>query len=296
MKMKTIVLLKTCIVAVLLMAYSGSMSAQQVKQLPASPFWVDLWQDGLPNSNGKESQGYSDEKSNFKPSIRVYLPRQAKQPVKAVVVCPGGGYAHLALNHEGYDWGAFFNGQGMAAIVLRYRMPNGHREVPLSDAYEAMRYTREHAAEWGIDPACIGIMGSSAGGHLASTVATHAPDELRPAFQILLYPVISMNPELTHAGSRHNLLGDNPSAKLEKELSNDLQVNKKTPPAFIALSEDDRVVKPENSRLYYEALQARNIPAELKVYPTGGHGWGSNLNFEYHPEVMLALKNWLKKL
>lgn len=296
MKMKAIVLLKTCIVAVLLMASSGSMSAQQAKQLPASPFWVDLWQDGLPNSNGMESQGYSDEKSNFKPSIRVYLPRKVKQPVKAVVVCPGGGYAHLALNHEGYDWGAFFNGQGMAAIVLRYRMPNGHREVPLSDAYEAMRYTREHAAEWGIDPACIGIMGSSAGGHLASTVATHAPDRLRPAFQILLYPVISMNPALTHAGSRHNLLGDNPSAELEKELSNDLQVDKKTPPAFIALSDDDLVVKPENSRLYYEALRSHHIPAVLKTYPTGGHGWGSNLNFEYHPEVFMALKDWLKTL
>lgn len=279
---------------VLLLSVIGKAYAQNTK-LPDSPFWVDFWENGLPNTNGMEAQGYDDRKHNFKPGIRVYLPAGAKKPVKAVVICPGGGYEHLALRHEGYDWGTYLNALDIAAIVLRYRMPNGNREVPLSDAYEAIRYTKAHAAEWNIDPDCIGIMGASAGGHLASTIATHAKDELRPAFQILLYPVISMKPELTHRGSRRRFIGEHPTAELEREYCNELQVDVKTPRTFIAWSEDDRTVKPENSRLFYEALKAKNIPVETKIFPTGGHGWGIKLSFAYHAEMLLALKQWLIK-
>lgn len=272
----------------------GSAVAAQNASVPSSPFWVDLWEEGLPNTNGMEQQGYSDKKHNFKPSLRVYLPAGAKKPAKAVVICPGGGYEHLALRHEGYDWGTYLNALDIAVVVLRYRMPNGNREVPLSDACEAIRYTREHAARWNIDPDCIGIMGASAGGHLASAIATHAPQELRPAFQILLYPVISMKPELTHRGSRKRFIGENPTPALEREFCNELQVNADTPRAFITWSEDDRTVKPENSRLYCEALKAKNIPVETKVFPTGGHGWGIKLSFAYHAEMLLALKQWLE--
>lgn len=137
-----------------------SMNAQdKVMKKQDSPIDIDLWQNGLPNTNGMEAQGYDDKKNNFKPSIRVYLPKASQQPARAVIICPGGGYGHLAMAHEGYDWAPFFNEQGIAAIVLKYRMPNGNREVPMSDAYEAIRYAKEHASEWNINPDCIGIMG-----------------------------------------------------------------------------------------------------------------------------------------
>ena len=207
------------------------------------PFDVDLWEKGLPNSNGREAEGYDDEKRNYKPSVRVFLPKSEK-PVKAILICPGGGYNHLALKDEGYDWALYFNKRNMAAIVLKYRMPNGNPDVPVSDAYEAMRYIKEHAKEWNILPDSIGIMGSSAGGHLASTVATHATAKVRPAFQILFYPVIIMDGQDVHQGSRKQLLGENPDAKLVKKYSNELQVTKKTPRAFIALSGGDQSVKP----------------------------------------------------
>lgn len=287
--MRTITFLKLLVISILI-SVNGTTQAQ--KKSPE--FWVDLWQNGLPNSNGMEHEGYNDKKHNFKPSICVYLPAKAQKPTKAVVICPGGGYGHLALRHEGYDWGTYLNSLNIAAIVLRYRMPNGNREVPMSDAYEAIRYVKEHATEWNINPNCIGIMGASAGGHLASTIATHAEDELRPAFQILLYPVISMKQELTHSGSRRRFIGENPTTELEQEFSNELQVDVKTPRTFITWSEDDRTVKPANSHIFYEALKKQNIPVEAKIFPTGGHGWGIKLSFTYHAEMLLALKQWFE--
>lgn len=260
------------------------------------PFDMDLWPAGLPNSNGMESLGYDDSKKNFKPSVRVFLPVATEKPAKAVVICPGGGYSNLALSHEGYGWAPFFNEQGMAAIVLKYRLPNGHHEVPASDAMEAIRVVKEHAAEWNIDAVSIGIMGSSAGGHLASTVATHAPAEVLPAFQILFYPVILMDLENTHAGSRKNLLGDDPSEDLERLYCNDLQVSANTPPAFITHSDDDKVVKPINSVKYYMALQQQGVSAAMFIYPTGGHGWGIRPNFLYHQEILTELSSWLKNI
>ena len=260
------------------------------------PFDVDLWEKGLPNSNGREAEGYDDEKRNYKPSVRVFLPKSEK-PVKAILICPGGGYNHLALKDEGYDWALYFNKRNMAAIVLKYRMPNGNPDVPVSDAYEAMRYIKEHAKEWNILPDSIGIMGSSAGGHLASTVATHATAKVRPAFQILFYPVIIMDGQDVHQGSRKQLLGENPDAKLVKKYSNELQVTKKTPRAFIALSGGDQSVKPIHSESYHKALVAQKVSSEIHIYPNGKHGWGYNKrSFPQRTEMMKDLENWLRTL
>ncbi|WP_321480121.1 alpha/beta hydrolase [uncultured Bacteroides sp.] len=262
------------------------------------PIKITLWPDGAPNTNGqagKEEKGKNGRVSNvIQPEITIYL---ANKPNGiAIIMCPGGGYARLAMNHEGYDMAPWFNAQGISYIVLKYRMPNGHYDVPFSDAEQAIRLVRQHATEWNINPSKIGIMGASAGGHLASTLATHyTSKETRPDFQILLYPVITMNPAYTHAGSRKNLLTATPTAKLEKEFSNELQVNAETPQAFIALSSDDGAVPPENSINYYLALLKNKVPATMHIYPTGGHGWGFRDSFTYKRQWTEELEKWLRE-
>lgn len=244
-----------------------------------------LWPSGAPNDNG-------NPKDTAK--ITVYLPSKEKATGRCVVICPGGGYSHLAMAHEGHDWAPFFNNMGIAAVVLKYRMPNGNKEVPSSDAEEAVRLVRRNAAEWNINPADVGIMGSSAGGHLASTVATHATGDALPNFQILFYPVITMMPDITHKGSHDCLLGEKPNKKDERVYSNDMQVSRLTPRAFIALSDDDRAVLPVNGVNYYIELYRHDVPATLHVYPSGGHGWGNRDSFLYHNEMQLELKAWLR--
>lgn len=158
------------------------------------PFDVDLWQGGMPNTNGRDSAPFDESKGNFKPSIRVFLPAPELSTGRVIVVCPGGGYSGLAYHHEGYDWAPYFNKQGIALVVLKYRMPKGgYKEVPFSDAEEALRVVRDSADIWNINPNDVGIMGFSAGGHLASTIATHSAFDVRPNFQILFYPVITMD-------------------------------------------------------------------------------------------------------
>ncbi len=228
------------------------------------------------------------------PNMRVYLPDTAKATGRAVVALPGGGYSHLALNHEGHDWAPFFNERGIAYAVVAYTMPKGDRSLPIGDACNAVKLLRDSAGVWNLDPAQIGIMGSSAGGHLASTVATHAPAESRPDFQILFYPVITMDKAYTHRGSHDNLLGKDADETLETEYSNEKQVTAETPRAFLILSSDDRAVPPANSVNYYTALLANGIPAALHIYPTGGHGWGFHNSFSYHDQVLDELSAWLK--
>ncbi len=244
-----------------------------------------LWPGGAPNDNGNATDTAK---------VTVYLPDKAKSTGRAVVICPGGGYSHLAMNHEGHDWAAFFNNMGIAAVVLKYRMPNGNREVPVSDAEEAMKLVRRNASAWGINASDVGIMGSSAGGHLASTVATHASKDALPDFQILFYPVITMMPDITHKGSHDCFLGKNPKKKDEQLYSNDTQVTRITPRAFIALSDDDRSVLPANGVNYYIELYRHDVPATLHVYPSGGHGWGNRDSFMFHNEMQLDLKAWLR--
>lgn len=260
-------------------------------------FDINLWPNGLPNSNGiDKTQPFDDSKQNFRPSIRVFLPAKDKANGMAVVCCPGGGYSHLATDHEGYDWAPFFNERGFAFVVLKYRMPHGVTEVPISDAKEALRVVRENAEKWNVNPAKVGIMGSSAGGHLASTIATHSDSLNVPAFQILFYPVITFDYAYTHKGSRHGLIGTDASEEQVKLYSNELQVTKTTPPAILLLSDDDRVVPSPNSVNYYLALKKNGIPATMHIYPSGGHGWGSRTSFKYNREMLADLSAWLEDI
>lgn len=265
-------------IAAILMALCLPAAAQQKLE-------TNLWPQGAPNSNG-------DQADTAK--VWVYLPNKKEATGRAVIICPGGGYQHLAMNHEGHDWASFFNNMGIAAIVLKYRMPHGNHEVPVSDAEQAIKLVRNNAANWNINPQDVGIMGSSAGGHLASTIATHSTGDAAPDFQILFYPVITMMSDITHKGSHDNFLGEKPKKKQETEYSNDLQVTRVTPRAFIALSDDDATVLPANGVNYYIELYRHDVPATLHVYPSGGHGWGNRDSFKYHNEMQLELKAWLR--
>lgn len=273
----------------ILLSVATMLSAQNTFELP-------LWPAGAPNSNGltgtEEDLEGGRVANVITPSITVY--KADKPNGVAIIMCPGGGYARLAMNHEGHDMAPWLNAQGITYIVLKYRMPNGHYEVPLSDAEQAIRLVRQHAKEWNIRPDRIGIMGASAGGHLAASLATlYSSNETRPDFQVLFYPVISMVPGVTHGGSRQNLLGNNPSQELEDKYTLEKQVNAHTPQAFIMLSADDGAVPPANGIHYFEALLQHQVPATLHVYPTGGHGWGFRDAFTYKRQWTGELEKWL---
>ncbi|MGE4002882.1 MAG: alpha/beta hydrolase, partial [Planctomycetaceae bacterium] len=241
------------------------------------PVPVMLWPEGAPGAVG-------DEETD-RPSIRIY---SAEQPNgAAIVVCPGGGYAHLAMDHEGHQIAQWLNSIGVTAAVLKYRLgPRYHHPAPLTDAQRAIRYVRSHADELQVAPRRIGVMGFSAGGHLASTVSTHfdegeaaADDPIdrsscRPDFTVLGYPVISFREPFTHTGSRKNLLGENPDPQLVESLSNETQVTEETPPAFLFHTAEDTAVPVDNSLAYFRALRSNNVPAELHVYQNGPHGVG----------------------
>ena len=212
----------------------------------------------------------------------------------AVLICPGGGYSGVSAVKEGAEIAKWFNELGVSAFVLYYRMPNGHYEIPLKDAQTALSIIHKRSREWKINKKKIGIMGFSAGGHLASTVGTHFKTKAeRPAFMLLAYPVVTMNKDLTHKGSRDNLLGKNPSDELVKLYSNELQVNKQTPPTFIIHARDDGAVPIANSENLLEALQKNKVPAKLVTYDEGGHGFGmrkKGIPVENWPQEMKA---WL---
>lgn len=214
------------------------------------------------------------------PQLEVYLPNKRIASGQAVIICPGGGYARLAYDWEGTDIAKLLNAHGIAAFVLKYRLPDSlsatHPEqVPLLDAQQAMRIVRSNAKQYNIQPNRIGIMGFSAGGHLAASLSTKFENEdAKPNFSILMYPVISMDKAITHAGSRLNLIGANPNEELVKKYSNELQVTDKTPPTFLLHATDDGAVPVENSLRYYQALKDHKVPVELHIYPTGGHGFG----------------------
>jgi acetyl esterase/lipase len=234
---------------------------------------VEIWNGKAPTGNGQTE--------NAEVWITVYHPK--KPNGIAVVICPGGGYGGLAKVPEGFGIATWLNGHGIAGVVLEYRLPAGRTFVPLLDAQRAIRTVRTNAKQWNIDPSRIGIIGFSAGGHLASTAATHFDDgnqaaadvvdrvSCRPDFAILVYPVITMG-EKTHQGSRTNLLGKEPTPKLIELFSNEKQVTDKTPPTFLAHPKDDTVVDIENSRMFYEAMTAHKVPGVLLELPSGGHG------------------------
>ena len=248
-------------------------------------FDMKLWNGAMPDDNG-------DDKDT--PMLKVFLPAADKATGRAVVICPGGGYEHLCMDYEGTEWAPFFNDMGIAAIVLKYRMPHGVTSVPASDAEQAMRTVRANAKAWHVNVADVGIMGFSAGGHLASTVATHAKGDAKPDFQILFYPVITMAPAYTHMGSHDNLLGKNPKKKAEQLYSNGRQVTRSPPRACILLADDDNIVLPINGVNYYTELYRHDVPASIYVYPSGGHGFGMRSSYKYHVEMLLDLRAWLR--
>ena len=242
------------------------------------------------------------------PTITAYLPSKEKATGAAVLICPGGGYGILAAEHEGSELAEWFKARGIAGIVLKYRLPNAQamtkqHEVPLMDAMQGMKLIRQNAKKWNLDPNKIGVMGFSAGGHLAATLSTHfdqgpnASEDARPNFAILLYPVISFSPTLAHGGSRKNLLGADESEELIKYYSNEQHVSEKTPPTLLVHATDDAGVPVENSIEYYLALKKNKVPVEMHLYPRGGHGFsmrtegkGSVANW---PQ---AMEGWLKAL
>ena len=227
--------------------------------------------------------------------LTAYLPTQPSG--RAIVDLPGGGYSHLAVDHEGHQWADWMNRQGIAFFVLEYRMPKGDRTIPLTDAYRAMTTVRDSATAWRVNPYDVGIMGFSAGGHLASAVSTHAPWAARPNFSILFYPVVSMDERVTHKGSCANFLGAEgmKDQRLIQQWSNDACVRRHlTPPACVILSTDDRVVPPvTNGVAYYSAMRRAGNNCALYAYPSGGHGYGIRKNFAFHEQMLGDLKAWL---
>ena len=273
---------------------------------------LKVWPNGAPNDNGKKEPEEKFEgvrvRNVSEAEIYVYLPEKEKNTGAAVVICPGGGYWIEAMDHEGYQMAEWLKSKGIAGIVLKYRLPYGHHEIPSGDARQAMRIVRMNAKEWGIDPSKIGIAGSSAGGHLASTVGTvfdkgneksTNPVErmsCRPDFMLLLYPVISFNEAVGHMGSRKNLIGEGNDWKLARQYSNELNVSAETPPTFLILADDDKTVVPQNSVDFYLALKKNNIPAEMHIFQEGGHGFGmtkKNLPVDQWPDLFC---NWLKAM
>lgn len=230
--------------------------------------------------------------------LTAYLPTHPSG--RAIVDLPGGGYSRLAVDHEGHQWAEWMNSRGIAFFVLEYRMPKGDRTIPLTDAYRAMTTVRDSAAAWHVNPYDVGIMGFSAGGHLASSVSTHAEWAARPNFSILFYPVVSMDERVTHKGSCVNFLGPEgqKDAALVRQWSNDQQVRRHlTPPAAIFLANDDRAVPPvTNGVAYYAAMRRAGNDCALYAYPSGGHGFGFNTSFAFHRQMMDELDAWLRAL
>jgi acetyl esterase/lipase len=265
----------------------------------ASPRPEPLWPKGAPGAKGKEDADV--------PTVTVYLPPARKATGSAVVICPGGGYGFLASDYEGHDVARWLSGIGVAGIVLKYRIaPRYRHPAPLLDAQRAIRYTRAHAKTWRVNPHLVGILGFSAGGHLASTVGTHfdhgkkgAPDPIdretcRPDFLILVYPVISFTAPYAHLGSRDNLLGKNAPPELVKNLSNETQVTDQTPPAFLVHTSEDTGVPPENSIAFYLALRKAKVPAEIHIFEKGPHGLGLGKNDPAFAKWPGLCARWLK--
>jgi acetyl esterase/lipase len=285
----------------------------------AQPVNMKVWPSGIPGS--KQASDYSENTIDRKdgvlrvekvtdPEIVVYLPKKEKANGMAVLIIPGGGYGIVAIDHEGYAVAKWLNEQGIAGIVLKYRLPSDKimddKSVgPLQDAQEALRIVRRNASAWNLSPRKIGVMGFSAGGHLASTLSTHYMEKVynvsdttsaRPDFSILVYPVITFDATFTHMGSRKNLIGENPTKEQVKRFSNELQINAQTPPAFLVHSGDDKTVPVKNSISYYTALQQNNIPSELHIFQKGGHGYGLGRGNGTENSWPALCANWLQKL
>lgn len=262
---------------------------------------VLLWPEGAPGALGTDPED--------KPDLGIYLTYASATPAPAVVICPGGGYWALAMDHEGDQIARWFQQRGVHAFVLKYRLAQHeyHHPAMINDAQRALRYVRAHAEDWNLDKDRLGIMGFSAGGHLASTASTHFDagdpqakeaierESSRPDFCILGYPVIAFGEDFTHKGSQKNLIGENPSTEMIKYLSNEKQVTAQTPPTFLVHTNEDAGVPPENSVVYYMALRKAGVPAEMHIYQRGKHGLGMvNTKDEIFSTWAERLEDWLK--
>ncbi len=275
----------------------------------AQDYTLKVWPGGAPESNGitlpEEKYEGVRVRNVSEAELYIFLPSPEKNSGAAVVICPGGGYRMEAMDHEGYDMARWLAEHGVAGIVLKYRLPNGHPGIPSADARRAIRMVRHNAKAWRIDPGKVGIAGSSAGGHLASTVGTsfdkgnrEATDPIekmscRPDFMLLLYPVITMKEDFGHMGSRTNLMGTVNDMDLVARYSSELHVSPETPPTFLVLADDDNSVVPRNSIEFYTALKANQVPAEMHIFSKGGHGFGmrkNNLPVDRWPDLFL---DWL---
>lgn len=278
----------------------------------AQDFSIKVWPEGAPNSNGLErpEEQYEGRRVRYvsEAEMYIYLPEGPANTGAAVLICPGGGYWIEAMDHEGYDIAEWLKKKGIAGIVLKYRLPYGHSEVPSSNARQAIRLIRKNAKKWGINPDKVGIAGSSAGGHLASTVGTVFDTgtegaagsvtrfSCRPDFMLLLYPVISFKESVGHMGSRKNLIGDTNDWEVARKYSNELNVTKDTPPTFLVLADNDKSVIPENSISFYMAMKKYGIPAEMHIFHEGGHGFGirkNNIPADNWPNLFA---DWLKAI
>ena len=269
---------------------------------------INLYSGAVPNSIQTDVQE-KEHNGMFSgvtiPTLQIFLPEKDNSSGAAVIICPGGGYGVVVYQAEGVKTAREFARNGVAAFVLKYRLPSDlimkdKKIGPLQDAQQAIKVVRENAGKWAIDVNKIGIMGFSAGGHLASTAATHFDiayienelnTSLRPDYQILVYPVISMQDSLTHLDSRKNLLGDNPSKEIIDLFSNEMQVSANSMPAYITHAGDDKVVDVDNSIDYYEQLHHHNIPAEMHIYPKGNHGF---VLFQPTEEWMIPVFKWMR--
>ena len=278
---------------------------------------MKVWPGEIPGSiknetyfekSTKTSSGLTGYQGVTDPTVTIFLPPADKAKGTAVLICPGGGYGMLAFDHEGFQIARWLNENGIAGIILKYRLPSDlimkdKRTGPLQDAQEAMRIIRRNSKEWKINPQKIGVIGFSAGGHLASTISTHYDDVVyevtekisaRPDFSILIYPVVSFDASFGHSGTRKNLIGDNPSDTDIRHFSNELQINDKTPPAFLVHSADDNAVPVKNSIVYYENLIKNKIRGELHVFEKGGHGYGLSVGNGTQSSWPALCIEWLK--
>lgn len=230
------------------------------------------------------------------PSMKVFLPSKDANTGKAIVVCPGGAYKYVALDSEGCYWAPFFNDEGVAIAVVDYTLPDHDRSRPMRDIERAFKVLTDSAAVWRIDPEKIGIMGSSAGGHLAATMSTNPESAVRPAFQLLFYPVISFDSAITHKTTRKLFLPENADDTVAAKFSCENNVTPSTPPAFIVHCGDDKKVPVEHTLRYYRALLKASVPATLAIYPEGGHGFGCRRRFKKHDLIKTQISDWLKNL
>jgi acetyl esterase/lipase len=296
---------KATIFSLLVTCFMQNINAQQT---------IPLYDGNIPNNKPYttkewwEPQGDGDTIVHYisKPTLTIFLPEKSKAKGTAVIICPGGGYWITSIVKEGFAVARQFNEWGITAFVLNYRIPNDSSMIdkkigPLQDAQRAIQLVRLNAKKWNINPSRVGIMGFSAGGHVASTAATHFqhsyianPDNvnLRPDFAVLIYPVISFQDNIAHIGSRDQLIGENPSHALIDSFSNELQVTAETPPTFLVQATDDNAVPVMNSVVFYEALLKFKIPAEMHIYKAGGHGFGMN-NPTTPDKWMERCKNWM---